>query len=169
MKAYTHLNWLGQSVREKVTGIEGFVLAVSFDLYGCVQAEVKPVGTKSDGKPWDSAWYDVSRLKEGSHLSVDVDTPSVETLRSHLQVLGKRTLDRISGVECVIDGVYVTVSPRILYGANYGTNDKGESLGSFWLEVCNAIVSDEVVMDCPNYEFGVTAEGKQGSAERPAY
>lgn len=56
-----HMELLGLTVRDRVTGYEGVVSSVSFDLYGCIQAVVAPP-LGSDGKMADGHWFDVSRL-----------------------------------------------------------------------------------------------------------
>ncbi len=50
------------SVEDNITSFKGIVTSVSFDLYGCIQAVVNP-GLDREGKPRDSHWFDVSRLK----------------------------------------------------------------------------------------------------------
>lgn len=57
-----HLSLLGLKVKDRVTGFEGIVASLSFDLYGCIQAVVNP-GLDKDGKQRDQAYYDVSRLE----------------------------------------------------------------------------------------------------------
>ena len=57
-----HIALLGLRVEDKVTGMRGVVASISFDLYGCVQAIVNP-GMDKEGKPRDSLWFDVARLK----------------------------------------------------------------------------------------------------------
>lgn len=56
------LQLLGLKVRDKVTGLVGICECVSYDLYGCIQAVVRPPvdekGALSDGK-----WFDVSRIE----------------------------------------------------------------------------------------------------------
>ena len=39
-----HLDLLGHKVKDKVSGFQGVVISMSFDLYGCIQADVRPVG-----------------------------------------------------------------------------------------------------------------------------
>lgn len=51
---------LGLKVRDAVTGFEGVVTSISYDLYGCIQAIVSPAMDK-DGKPGDSRWFDTKR------------------------------------------------------------------------------------------------------------
>jgi hypothetical protein len=54
---------LGLKVRDAVTGFEGVVSSVCFDLYGCVQAVVTPpMAAKDAGKLEDSRWFDTKRL-----------------------------------------------------------------------------------------------------------
>lgn len=58
----THLAMLGWRARDSITGMEGVIVSIGFDLYGCIQAIVHP-GLDKDGKPRDSQWFDVSRLE----------------------------------------------------------------------------------------------------------
>ncbi len=51
---------LGYPVRDLVTGFEGTVTSVGFDLYGCVQCVVNP--PVKDGKVGEVMWYDFKRL-----------------------------------------------------------------------------------------------------------
>lgn len=56
----TALNLLGRKARDKVTGFEGVVTTIGFDLYGCVQAIVNPA--QKDAKLGDPVWLDIKRL-----------------------------------------------------------------------------------------------------------
>lgn len=60
MQLQDYVDLLGYRVRDKVTGFEGVVTSIGFDLYGCVQAVVTPPA--KDGKQEDSRWYDTHRL-----------------------------------------------------------------------------------------------------------
>jgi hypothetical protein len=64
-----HMELLGKKVSDSVTGFEGVVSSIGFDLYGCVQAIVNP-GKDKDGKLRDSHWFDVARLKVLSNKPV---------------------------------------------------------------------------------------------------
>lgn len=60
-----HLDLLGWSVKDKVTGFVGVVTHIGQDLYGCVQAIVHPKAVVEKGgaqKIEDSRWFDVARL-----------------------------------------------------------------------------------------------------------
>ncbi len=56
-----HMELMGFKVRDAVTGFEGVVETIAFDLYGCVQAIVKP-GLDDKGQVQDGRWFDVKRL-----------------------------------------------------------------------------------------------------------
>lgn len=56
-----HLKLLGLKVRDKVTNFEGVVISIGFDLFGCIQALVKPV-VNDNYKMEDPCWLDVTRL-----------------------------------------------------------------------------------------------------------
>jgi hypothetical protein len=56
-----HLALLGFKVRDVVTGFEGVVESICFDLYGCVQAIVRP-GLDEKGQLVEARWFDAKRL-----------------------------------------------------------------------------------------------------------
>lgn len=61
-----HLKLLGYVMRDKVTGFEGTVITVGYDLTGCIQAILKPKHDasieKGEGPP--SKWFDVKCLDQ---------------------------------------------------------------------------------------------------------
>lgn len=73
MDIQKHLKVLGMVVRDKVTGLEGVVSSVSFDLYGCIQAVITPKANK-DGTSSSGCWVDITRLKVISKNPV-MDSP----------------------------------------------------------------------------------------------
>lgn len=64
-----HLDMLGKKAKDKVTGYEGVIDGISFDLYGCIQASIKPPMTK-DGEVPQGYWFDVTRLEIKSNKRV---------------------------------------------------------------------------------------------------
>ncbi len=56
------IDLLGKTARDRVTKLEGVVCTISFDLFGCVQAVLRPPMNK-DGKLDDAHWFDVHRLE----------------------------------------------------------------------------------------------------------
>lgn len=58
-------SFLGCRVKDKVTGVEGVMVSLSFDLYGCVQGLVQPVSKDTiavNGNLLDRYWMDMNRL-----------------------------------------------------------------------------------------------------------
>lgn len=70
-----HLEMLGMECRDRVTGLEGVIVTISFDLYGCIQAIVHP-GLK-DGALQDTIWFDIARLEIISEVPV-MNRPNFE-------------------------------------------------------------------------------------------
>ena len=54
---------LGRRVLDIVTEFEGICDSICFDLYGCIQASVRPTGLTKEGEPKPAHWYDIKRLK----------------------------------------------------------------------------------------------------------
>jgi len=92
MEIKKHFDLLGFEVEDKVTDLKGIVNSVCFDLFGCIQADVRPKELNKDGELKKGFWLDINRLKK----------------------IGKKP-----------------------------------------------------VMDVPNFEYGYTAEGNQGAADKP--
>ena len=57
-----HLEWLGLDVKDKVSDFRGIVQSVCFDLFGCIQADVRPKGLDKEGKIQTGWWLDINRL-----------------------------------------------------------------------------------------------------------
>ncbi len=57
-----HIDLLGKKAKDLVTGTEGIVTSVSFDLYGCIQATLNR-GLNEKNEPYDQYWIDVCRLE----------------------------------------------------------------------------------------------------------
>lgn len=60
--AGAYLELLGLKVRDRVTGFTGIVESISWDLYGCIQAVVRPPIDDKGAMP-DGKWLDVLRLE----------------------------------------------------------------------------------------------------------
>lgn len=62
MKMQKHLKLLGFPVKDKVTGYEGVVTSINFELYGCIQAIVSGK-LDAKGEIPQGKWFDVTRLE----------------------------------------------------------------------------------------------------------
>lgn len=69
-RPFEHLSLLGQEVKDRVTGYDGVVTHVGFDLYGCIQAIVNKPGVDNNGELNKGVWFDVNRLEVISSLPI---------------------------------------------------------------------------------------------------
>jgi hypothetical protein len=53
---------LGRRARDVITGLEGVIDSICFDLYGCIQASLRPDGFTDKGEVKPAHWYDIKRL-----------------------------------------------------------------------------------------------------------
>ena len=72
-----HLDLLGHRVEDKTSDFKGIVISMSFDLYGCIQADVRPTDLKADGSQKEGRWLDVARLIVKSKKPV-IEQPDFE-------------------------------------------------------------------------------------------
>lgn len=61
---HSHLSafQLGDTVREKISGIEGRVIGINFWETTCTHIGVKRLGVNAEGKPHDLLWFDEPML-----------------------------------------------------------------------------------------------------------
>ncbi len=76
MQVEKHMKLLGFKAKDKVTGFNGVVASLSFDLYGCVQAVITPP-VNEDGNLVDGRYFDVTRLEITSDEPV-MDLPNFD-------------------------------------------------------------------------------------------
>ncbi len=75
-----YMKLLGHKAKDRVTGFEGVVASICFDLYGCVQVVLTPqVG--ADGKVGDGHWFDAKRVTVTSETPV-MNQPEYARLRA---------------------------------------------------------------------------------------
>lgn len=77
MNVQKHLSILGYRARDRVTGFEGVVTSVCFDLYGCIQVVLNP-GIRDDGKIGEQLWFDINRLIVAENKPRVMDPPDFE-------------------------------------------------------------------------------------------
>jgi hypothetical protein len=56
------IDLMGLKGKDKVTGFEGIVTSVSFDLYGCVQLALTPIAKPKAEELKHGHWFDVARV-----------------------------------------------------------------------------------------------------------
>ena len=66
------LGFLGKRVTDKATGLTGVITSISFDLSGCIQANIQPKVVEA--KNPTGTWTDLNRIKVDDHIPV-IDVP----------------------------------------------------------------------------------------------
>jgi hypothetical protein len=61
MKYEKVIGLLGLKGKDKITGFNGIVTSICFDLFGCIQV-ILSHSVDKDGKEVDSRWLDVNRI-----------------------------------------------------------------------------------------------------------
>lgn len=93
-------------------------------------------------------------------------------LKKHLDLLGMRVEDRITGFKGVVVSVGFDLYGCIQAIINPGVGADGKPQDAHWFDVNRLqITSDTPVMERPEFEWTpqAIAEGRKGPAERPAY
>ena len=91
-------------------------------------------------------------------------------IKEHLELLGKQVQDKVTGLKGVVVSVGFDLYGCIQAIVNPGLNKEGLPGESLWFDVTRLkTLSDEPVMQRPNFDLGYIAEGKKGPAEKPKY
>lgn len=89
-------------------------------------------------------------------------------IKKHLDLLGHRVEDKVTGLTGTVTSIGFDLYGCIQAIVNPGLDKDGKSRDSLWFDVARLkVLSDQPVMERPNYDFGPQAEGKQGAAEKP--
>ena len=89
-------------------------------------------------------------------------------VQQHLQILGKRIRDRVTGIEGVASSVSFDLYGCIQVVLNPGLDKDGKPRDLMWFDISRLVpLSEDRVMQPPNFEFGAVAQGYHGAAEKP--
>lgn len=171
----SYFDLLGRKVKDKVSGQEGVCDAITFDLYGCVQAAIAPPVDK-DGKFVDGRMLDVHRIQV-----IDADNRVMERVafKDHaagFNMLGKKVRDRVSGMTGVCASVGFELYDNFMRGVISPPVDKdGKSVDGRWMSMSRfEVTSDEQVMPVPAFTmapptYGATPQQHtHGPADAPS-
>jgi hypothetical protein len=91
----------------------------------------------------------------------------MQNVKNHLDMLGLKVEDRVTGYSGVVDSVSFDLYGCIQAGVNPGLNNDGEQKDCRWFDVSRLMIkSKKPVMETPNFDFGIVAEGKHGPASK---
>jgi len=91
-------------------------------------------------------------------------------VKKHLELMGHRVEDRVTGFSGVVSSVCFDLYGCIQAAVNPGMDKDGKMMDSLWFDVSRlSVKTTSPVMEVPNFDVGIVAEGKHGPAEKPAY
>lgn len=90
-------------------------------------------------------------------------------VKTHLDLLGRRVEDRVTGFTGVVASIAFDLYGCVQAVVNPGMGSDGKLGDQVYFDVSRLEIKSDPVMDRPNYEFGLQAEGKQGAAEKPMF
>ena len=91
-------------------------------------------------------------------------------IKKHLDLLGMKVEDKVTGFKGVVASISFDLYGCVQAIVNPGVDATGKAMDQNWFDIARLkVTSDEPVMDRPNYDFGLVAEGKKGAAEKPAW
>lgn len=94
-----------------------------------------------------------------------MDTTAVQ---QHMSLLGHRVVDKVTGFKGIVTSVCFDLFGCIQAGVNPGLSAEGKLMDSNWFDVNRLdVISSEPVMNVPNFEYGMVAEGQHGPADKP--
>ena len=90
-------------------------------------------------------------------------------LKKHMDLLGLRVEDRVTGFKGVVASVSFDLYGCIQAMINPGTDKDGKLRDQVWFDVNRLEVLDKKpVMDRPDFSYGPVSDAKKGPAEKPA-
>lgn len=89
-------------------------------------------------------------------------------VQKHLSLLGHQVQDAVTKTKGVVTTISFDLYGCIQAVVHPGLDKDNKQMESHWFDVNRLkILSKKTVMQPPNFEFGVQAEGWQGAAEKP--
>jgi hypothetical protein len=90
--------------------------------------------------------------------------------KKHLELLGLRVEDRVTGFKGVVSSISFDLYGCVQASVNPGMGKDGKLGDQTWFDVNRLkVLSKAPVMETPDFEFGPQSEGKQGPAEKPVF
>ena len=91
-------------------------------------------------------------------------------LYEHLDLLGKKVEDRVTRFKGVVSSVCFDLYGCIQVSVNPGVMEDGRLGDQAWFDITRLrVVSNEQVMELPDFIAGAIADGKRGPAEKPRF
>jgi len=89
-------------------------------------------------------------------------------IKNHLKILGHKVECRVTGLKGIASSICFDLYGCIQVAVTPMANKDGKLDSGHWLDISRLKkTSAKPVMQIPNYEWGIQAEGRQGCAEKP--
>ena len=89
-------------------------------------------------------------------------------LEEHLKILGYEVEDKVTGKRGTVDSIAFDLYGCIQAAVIPKVDENGEERKAKWLDVPRLkVISDEPVMDQPDFGFELLKTGKKGSSDKP--
>lgn len=89
-------------------------------------------------------------------------------VKLHLNKLGLKVKDVVTGFEGITTSISFDLYGCIQALVNAGKDKDGKLQEQMWFDISRLeIIDKNPVMQLPDFEFGLQAEGRQGACEKP--
>jgi len=95
------------------------------------------------------------------------------SIEKHLEILGKKVTDKVTGIKGVATSVsfdlFGCIQVVVVPKAKAKEGEVETYPNSHWFDIARLKVTSQTpVMSVPDFKFGEVAEGKKGAAEKPS-
>lgn len=84
----------------------------------------------------------------------------------NLELLGLKATDKVTGLKGIITSISFDLYGCIQACLNRGFKKNGERHESYWFDLVRLEVSDERVLELPNFDKGYVSQGKKGPVNK---
>lgn len=92
----------------------------------------------------------------------------MDTYKKHIELLGYKAKDKVTGFAGVIDSMCFDLYGCIQASLKPPMNDKGEIPQGYWVDVTRLEVNTKKrIVELPNFYEGYVANGKKGATDKP--
>ena len=146
-----YFDLLGRTVKDRVTGFEGTVILITFDLYGCIQAITQPRVDK-DKKVPDGRCFDVNRLEPVDQTRT-MPAPTFEDAATTIALLGRCGHDRVTDFEGTVSSIAFTLGGKMEIALSPRVDVDNKFPDGKWIDAGRVtLVGDARVMDTPHFQ-----------------
>jgi hypothetical protein len=92
----------------------------------------------------------------------------MDTYRKHIELLGYKAQDKVTGYKGVIDSVCFDLYGCVQVSLKPPMDKDGKIQSGHWFDVTRLEINTKKrIVDMPNFYEGYVAEGRKGPAEKP--